>query len=141
MGKHGNIWEGSGAGLIDEKTPLRSYNDLVRFSFGCCDVGTNYCIKSLQKKELSKFYKRLDYFEQMTFQQINDIRSDKGFILEGRGSPNDNDLRKKHGSFEKFLHFRVNGTGVVIRIFAGIQNSLVCILEIDRTGKRNQSAH
>jgi len=141
MSHNNDLWTGSGSGSLKAKTPLRNLNEYIRFTFKQCDFGTKYCIKNLGKKELGTFYKRLGHFEQMTFQQVNGIDPKKGFDLEDRDSPNDVSLRKKHGAYDKFLHFRVNGAGVVIRIFAGIKGPLVYILEVDREGKRNKSAH
>ncbi|MFH1047382.1 MAG: hypothetical protein V1738_03700, partial [Patescibacteria group bacterium] len=105
----------------------------VRFSIANCDTN-KYCIKNLARNELQALYKRLGYFEQMTWGQAVQMPHDKGISID-----------KKEGVVTQLLsqrlsgltygHLRIPSTDSNTRVFIGRDRDLAKILLIDRTGE------
>lgn len=116
--------------------PISHLDDKVRFSFRNCDTG-KLCIRKLLDNEIERFYERLAYFENMTWQQVKQIPSDKGFSTEKKDSDNFSLLQSCFPNLNNFFHFRVNGTDQPFRVFGSQFEDLCFVLWIDREGSIN----
>lgn len=105
----------------------------VRFSFAKCDTN-NWCITTLQKNEIERFYTRLGMFEQCTWGTVRQMPRENGISFDKKNGDVFDLLRPKMPECSSFGHFRVNGTDANIRIFVGLREALAYVLVIDRTG-------
>ena len=116
------------------REPQSHYEDgKVRFSLRHCDTGT-YCIRHTDNQEIDRFYKRLGYFEQLTWRQFDQLRGEDGAKSEIQGTSCSTFLKNKYPFLQKFCHMRVNGTRKPFRIFAARDSDLLYILLLDKEG-------
>jgi hypothetical protein len=110
----------------------------VRFSLKHCNT-KNYCIRLVTDNEaMNKLYKRLGYFESMTWGQIKTIAREDGISVEKKDSENHKQLSREYDIFTSFGHFRVNNRNMpTFRVFGAISNGLFYILKFDPTGSIN----
>lgn len=118
--------------------PLKFLDTKVRFSLRFCDT-QKYCIRKLNESELTRLYNTLKHFEDMTWQQVRQTQREKGFSIEPKDSSNHKRLEQatKGTNLNTFLHFRVDGSSVNMRVFGAILDDMCCILQFDRTGEVN----
>lgn len=110
----------------------------VRFSLKHCDT-KNYCIRLVTDNEaMTKLYKRLGYFENMTWGQIKGLPREDGVSIEKKDSENYKNLVKEYSLFGSFGHFRVSSRNKSkFRVFGAISNGLFYILWFDPDGVVN----
>jgi hypothetical protein len=121
---------------IFEDVELKNLERNVRFSFRSCNQ-KDYCIRKLDAHEISRFYERLAYFENMTWKTAKSLPRDKGFSTEKKESENHKFLKGFYDNYSFFFHFRVNGTDKEFRVFATQHEDLCCLLLLDREGSLN----
>ncbi len=114
--------------------PIHYLESRVRFSFSKCDV-QNYCIKTLAKDELQRFYTKLGYFEKYTWGMLKRLPREKGFSDDKKGTQAHYLLQTRMAECNTFGHFRVDGLDVNMRFFVGLREDLAYVLLIDREGK------
>jgi hypothetical protein len=127
---------GSTPTILEDVPDIGNLEKSVRFSFRSCDTNS-FCIRNLSNNEIQKLYKRLEYFEQVTWNQARQMAHDKGFSIEKKKSTNHDMLIKDFPQYSTFLHFRVNGTDNPFRVFGAIHDDLCCVLLLDKAGSIN----
>src|SRR3989344_2373306 len=106
---------------LQETAPLRYLDQKVRFSLRDCDIN-RFCIRKLSDAEITKFYKRLGYFEDHTIQQIKQKEREDGFSVEKKETTNFKNFFGTYPNFSTFLHFRVNGLQTPFRVFGAMKD-------------------
>lgn len=124
---------GSSPTIFQDVPDLKYIEKNIRFSLKDCDT-RDWCIRKLENEDIKALYKRLGYFEQMTWKQISQIPREKGFSIEKKGDSNSARLESVYPQFSTFLHFRVTGTNSLFRVFAARQEDLCYILQFDPKG-------
>lgn len=128
---------GGSVETIFEPIPeVRYLERKVRFSFKNCDTD-DWSVRGLTRKELDCFFKRLGYYEQIMWKDIRQLRRENGFSVEKRGDSNFDFLNKKYPNYSTYLHFRVNGTNTIFRVFGAINEDLCYLLIVDSKGGLN----
>lgn len=127
---------GTKSTIFEEKIPFNNLESKVRFSLKHCST-SNFCIRVLNNAEINSLYKRLGYFEELTWQQVGQIPHAKGFSIEAKESQNHKELMTTMPEFSTFLHFRVNGTDNPFRVFGARKDDLIYIAWFDKDGTRN----
>lgn len=129
-------FSGSEPGQILESISLGFLEKPIRFSFRDCDTD-DYCIRTLDRREIRRLYDRFKSFEQLSWQQVRQRGHEYGFSIESKDGRNHQDLSAIFSTYSTFMHFRVNGTQSPFRVFAAQDNDLCCILRIDKQGTMN----
>lgn len=114
----------------------------IRFSLKNCDTGRQYCISTVaaDKSVLFDLYKRLGYFEDITWSTMRTLPHEKGISIEKKDSANFKEMVKSFGEFDTFGHFRVNTKNKsAFRVFGAIRSDLFYILRFDVGGSMNHS--
>lgn len=124
---------GSETTILKEVLDLRYLDKKVRFSLKSCNIG-KFCIRKLENSEIEKLYKRLGYFEELSWQQVKQMPREHGFSIEKRGDGNYPYLASLYPLFDTFLHFRVTGIDTPFRVFGAIKLDLCYLLLIDPGG-------
>jgi hypothetical protein len=104
----------------------------VRFSFAKCDTG-DYCVTKLATNELEALYKRMGYFEQLTWLNVKQMPHEKGISIDKSDQSLLSILSARHPG-ATYGHFRVNGTNANTRVFIARDRDLARVLLIDREG-------
>lgn len=108
----------------------------IRFSLKRCNTD-RYCITKLIKKEIEGLYKKLGYFEEITWRDVRQLKRESGFSIEKKEDTNNKMLLRDYPEFDTFLHFRVNGLDNPFRVFGAMKNDLCYILLLDSKGEIN----
>lgn len=129
--------EGSESKIFKEGIIEPSFFDnKVRFSFKFCESSRKFCIKNLiNRDEIKRFYKTLAYFEDMTWQQLQQLRREDGISQEKKDTNTYKILKDMCPTSNRFGHFRVDGMGTPFRVFVGFFKDLSYIILIDRNGR------
>lgn len=112
----------------------------VRFTFrDCCLNGDNGICKTLCHKDVADdLFKTLKKFEDMKWNDFMNLRRQKGWSQEKRGSQNYALFKNEFPNYTQFGHIRVNSKShKTFRIFCGRIDDMVAILKIDVKGKIN----
>ena len=111
----------------------------VRFTFRDCEVGGEYgadrvfCNRAL----LSSLFKRLAYFEEMTWETFQNISRENGWSAEKKQDPNHSMLSRRFPHHSTFGHIRVPTENKNFRLFCARKGDLVHILLCDPDGNIN----
>ncbi len=128
---------GGSSPSVLKDAPITVLDKKIRFSLRDCDTGT-YCIRNLATNEITRIYKRLGYFEDLTWQQIQQKGHEDGFSIEKKDSENHVFFSRLYSNYDTFLHFRVTGTrSNVFRVFAARKEDMCVLLWIDKDGIQN----
>jgi len=114
----------------------------IRFSLKNCEVSKQYCISTISsdKNVLADLYKRLGYFEEMTWNTMQTLPREKGISIEKKDTSNYSELSKTYSRFDTFGHFRVNSKNKSkFRVFGARSSDLFYILRFDLDGKINHN--
>lgn len=125
--------EGSASTILAENTAVKYLDRKIRFSLKVCDTG-DHCITKLNRREIEALYKKLGYFEQITWRDVQVMRREIGFSIEKKGDTNDAWLNTRFSGFSTFLHFRVSGP---FRVFGAMYEDLCYLLIFDPKGRIN----
>jgi hypothetical protein len=128
----------SQSSILSETVPVQFLEKRVRFSLRDCDIN-KFCIRKLTDNEIKRFYKRLGYFEEFTWQQIRQLAREDGFSLEKKESSNHSYLSRLYSQFSQFYHFRVNGVQTPFRVFGAQKDDLCYLLLVDKDGCINHN--
>lgn len=112
----------------------------VRFSFKHCDIGNGYCLSivSSDKELLADLYKKLGYFEDMTWRIARSLSREAGISIEKRDSSNYKELRRIYTDFDTFGHLRIpSKKKATFRVFGALRGDLLYILRLDANGSMN----
>ena len=122
---------------VFEEVPGLAYLERpIRFSLRDCNT-RNFCIRCLTNDEIRLLYKRLGYFEQVSWKMVRGMPREAGFSIEKKGDNIYEILLDMYPHFSTFLHFRVNGTSSPFRVFDAMLNDLCYILLVDSKGSLN----
>lgn len=127
---------GTSPTILQDVPQIAYLNKKVRFSLRDCDT-KDFDIRGLSDKEILSLYKRLGYFEQMTWRDVNQRARESGFSIEKKGDSNQALLSTRFPHFSTFLHFRVGGTESIFRVFGALSEDLCYILLADYKGSIN----
>lgn len=127
---------GESSPSVFKEAPITVLDKKIRFSLRDCDI-TTYCIRRLDNDQIARFYKRLGYFEGLTWQQVQQIAREDGFSVEKKDSENHLRFASQYTSYDTFLHFRITGTAKPFRVFAARKEDLCVLLWVDRDGVVN----
>ena len=114
----------------------------IRFSLKNCDTGKHYCISTVasDKKILADLYKRLGYFEDITWGTMRTLPRESGISIEKKDSTNHKEMTKAFNEFDTFGHFRVNSKAKnTFRVFGAMRSDLFYILRFDVDGAMNHN--
>ncbi|MDD4358755.1 MAG: hypothetical protein PHY30_02990 [Candidatus Pacebacteria bacterium] len=124
--------------LSNADSTLRVSDMPVRFSFRFCSFKKGECITNLEKKELEALYKKFKKFENLTWNQLNQLPREKGITVEKNDNENYENLKNRQPNLSRYFHFRVDGADTPFRVFGGQRDDLYCILFFDPKGKENK---
>ncbi len=123
------------------KSNLQYTEFKVIFSICDCSLDKKYSFWCLDREEATKFLKRLQYVEKLTWGQFASLPRKNGITREKFGSPNFNLIQGQStyvgNIVEKYyFHFRVEETGL-FRVFGYQRDQFFCITHIDPNGRIN----
>jgi hypothetical protein len=113
----------------------------VIFSICDCSLDKEYSFWRLDREQATRFLKRLQYIEKLTWGQFASLPQKNGITIEKTNSDNFILIHNQNSSEKKlveqyYFHFRVEQTGL-FRIFGYQRDQLFCITHIDPKGKIN----
>ncbi|MDO8492736.1 MAG: hypothetical protein Q7S34_03800 [bacterium] len=113
----------------------------VTFSICDCSLDKKYSFYSLNREEATKFLKRLQHIEKLTWGQFISLPRKNGVTAEKPNSENFNLIHGQNSSERKiveqyYFHFRVEQIDL-FRVFGYQRGQLFCITHIDPDGKIN----
>ncbi|MCK4386607.1 MAG: hypothetical protein KAV41_00785 [Candidatus Pacebacteria bacterium] len=123
------------------KFDLKHTESKVCFSICDCSLDKKYSFYGLSREQATKFLKRLQHIEKLTWGQFMSLLRGKGATKEKRNSGNF-DLIHNENTSERMLmeqyyfHFRIEQIGL-FRIFGYQRDQFFCITHIDPSGKIN----
>jgi hypothetical protein len=114
----------------------------IRFSLKSCDTGKQYCISTVatDKNILADLYKRLGYFEDITWSTMRTLSRESGISIEKKDSANHKEMSSAFSEFDTFGHFRVSSKAKsTFRVFGAMRSDLFYILRFDVDGTMNHN--
>ena len=123
------------------KIDLQYTESRVIFSICDCSLDKKYSFWCLNREEATKFLKKLQYIEKLTWGQFASLPQKNGITTEKPDSENFTLIHEQNSSARKiveqyYFHFRVEQTGV-FRVFGYQRDHFFCITHIDPDGKIN----
>jgi|GEM_PF-1651524 len=125
--------EESESTVLEETVALPFLDSRIRFSLKNCDT-RDFCIRNLNTDEIKTFYKRLGYFEDITWRQMRQVPREKGFSVEKKGDSNHKMLSSMFPIYSLFFHFRITGLSNPFRVFVAQKEDLCYLLLLDKKG-------
>ena len=121
------------------KFDLQYTESKVIFSICDCSLDKKYSFYNLSREDATKFLKKLQYIEKLTWGQFASLPRKNGITTEKSVSENFNLIHEQNSSERKlveqyYFHFRVEQTGL-FRVFGYQRGQLFCITHIDPNGK------
>lgn len=123
------------------KFDLQYTESRVIFSICDCSLDKKYSFWCLNREEATKFLKRLQHIEKMTWGHFASLPRKNGITTEKSDSGNFSLIHDQNSSARKiveqyYFHFRVEQTDL-FRVFGYQRDQFFCITHIDPDGKIN----
>ena len=123
------------------KFDLQYTESKVIFSICDCSLDKKYSFWCLDREEATKFLKRLQHIEKLTWGQFASLPRKNGITTEKPDSENFTLVHNQNSSARKiveqyYFHFRVEQTDL-FRVFGYQRDQFFCITHIDPDGKIN----
>ena len=123
------------------KFDLQYTESKVIFSICDCSLDKKYSFWCLNREEATKFLKRLQHIEKLTWGQFASLPRKNGITTEKPDSENYALIHGQNTSARKiveqyYFHFRVEQTDL-FRVFGYQRDQFFCITHIDPDGKIN----
>lgn len=123
------------------KFDLQYTESKVIFSICDCSLDKKYFFWCLNREQATKFLKRLQHIEKLTWGQFASLPRKNGVTIEKQGSENFALIHNQNSSERKiveqyYFHFRVEQTDL-FRVFGYQRAQFFCITHIDPDGKIN----
>ena len=123
------------------KFDLQYTESKVIFSICDCSLDKKYSFWCLNREQATKFLKRLQYIEKLTWGQFASLPRKNGVTTEKQDSENFTLIHNQNSSERKiveqyYFHFRVEQTDL-FRVFGYQRAQFFCITHIDPDGKIN----
>ena len=123
------------------KFDLQYTESRVVFSVCDCSLDKKSSFYGLSREEATKFLKRLQHIEKLTWGQLASLSHKNGVTAEKPNSENFDLIDGQNSSERKlveqyYFHFRVEETGL-FRVFGYQRGQFFCITHIDPDGKIN----
>lgn len=124
---------------IPTKFDLQYTESKVVFSICDCSLDKKYSFYGLSREEATRFLKRLQHIEKLTWGQFTSLPRKNGVTSEKSNSENFALIHEQNTSEGKlveqyYFHFRVEQTGL-FRVFGYQRDQFFCITHIDPDGK------
>ena len=131
---------------MDDSTPskidLCHAESRVVFYFCDCSLNKKHSFYGLSREDATKFIKRLQHIEKLTWRQLASLPRKNGLTPEASGSENFDMIKAQDSSEQQiageryYFHFRVEETGL-FRVFGYQKGQFFCITHIDPNGHIN----
>jgi len=123
------------------KFDLQYAESRVTFSICDCSLDKKHSFYNLSREGATRFLKRLQYIEKLTWAQFTSLPRKNGVTTEKSGSGNFDLIHAQNSSESRFVeqyyfHFRVEQDGL-FRVFGYQRGQFFCITHIDPNGKIN----
>ena len=123
------------------KFDLQYTESRVIFSICVCSLDKKYSFWCLNREQATKFLKRLQHIEKLTWGQLASLPRKNGITTEKPDSENFTLIHDQNTSERKiveqyYFHFRVEQTNL-FRVFGYQRAQFFCITHIDPDGKVN----
>lgn len=123
------------------KFDLQYTESKVIFSICDCSLDKKYSFYSLNREEATKFLRRLQHIEKLTWGQFTSLSRKNGVTTEKSDSENFDLIHGQNSSEGKlveqyYFHFRVEQTDL-FRVFGYQRGQFFCITHIDPDGRVN----
>lgn len=123
------------------KFDLQYTESKIIFSICDCSLDKKYSFYNLSREEATKFLKRLQHIEKLTWGQFTSLSRKNGVTNEKPDSGNFDLIHGQNSSAKKlveqyYFHFRIEQTGL-FRVFGYQRDQFFCITHIDPHGKIN----
>jgi len=123
------------------KFDLQYTESKVIFSICDCSLDKKYSFWCLNREEATKFLKRLQHIEKLTWGQFAGLPRKNGVTTEKQDSENFTLIHEQNTSEGKlveqyYFHFRVEQTDL-FRVFGYQRGPFFCITHIDPDGRIN----
>lgn len=123
------------------KFDLQYTESKIIFSICDCSLDKKYSFYNLNREEATKFLKRLQHIEKLTWGQFASLPRKSGITTEKQNSENFDLIHMQNSSESKlveqyYFHFRVEQTDL-FRVFGYQRGQFFCITHIDPDGKIN----
>jgi len=123
------------------KFDLQYTESRVIFSICDCSLDKKYSFWCLNREQATKFLKRLQHIEKLTWGQLASLPRKNGITTEKPDSENFTLIHDQNTSERKiveqyYFHFRVEQTNL-FRVFGYQRAQFFCITHIDPDGKVN----
>lgn len=123
------------------KFDLQYSESKVIFSICDCSLDKKYSFWCLNREEATKFLKRLQHIEKLTWGQFASLPRKNGITTEKSESKNFDLIDYQNSSERKiveqyYFHFRVEQTDL-FRVFGYQRDQFFCITHIDPRGEIN----
>ena len=123
------------------KFDLQYTESKVTFSICDCSLDKKYSFWCLNREQATKFLKRLQYIEKLTWGQFASLPRKNGITTEKSGSENFTLIHNQNSSERKiveqyYFQFRIEQTGL-FRVFGSQRAQFFCITHIDPNGNIN----
>ena len=121
------------------KIDLQFAEEKIIFLICDCSLDKKYSFYGLSREQATRFIKKLQFFEQMTWKQLAARPRDIGLTCEDSSSTSFALVHEQNTSARKFMeqyyfHFRIEPTGK-FRVFGYQKGQYFCITHIDPAGK------
>ena len=122
------------------KFDLQYTESKIIFSICDCSLG-KYSFYGLSREDATKFLKRLQHIEKLTWGQFTSLPRKNGVTTEKSGSGNFDLIHEQNSSEGKlveqyYFHFRVEQTDL-FRVFGYQRGQFFCVTHIDPDGRIN----
>jgi hypothetical protein len=123
------------------KFDLQYTEHKVVFSICDCSLDKKYSFYSLNREEATKFLKRLQHIEKLTWGQFTSLTRKNGVTTEKPDTENFDLIHNQNSSERKiveqyYFHFRVEQVDL-FRVFGYQKGQFFCITHIDPDGRIN----
>ena len=123
------------------KFDLQYTESKVIFSICDCSLDKKYSFYGLSREEATKFLKRLQHIEKLTWGQLMSMPTKNGVTPEKSNGENFPLIHEQNSSERKlveqyYFHFRVEQTGLFC-VFGYQRSQFFCITHIDPNGRIN----
>ena len=123
------------------KFDLQYTESKIIFSICDCSLDKKYSFYNLSREEATKFLKRLQHIEKLTWGQFTSLSRKNGVTNEKPDSGNFDLIHGQNSSAKKlveqyYFHFRIEQTGL-FRVFGYQRDQFFCITHIDPCGRIN----